>query len=197
MTASIPARCSTSWATATSCTQCDIPSCARTDSTGSGRIDWRAYSLQLSVPLRNRGLGLVAVAVLPTALGQKGRHSRLRRRVGDSGPARSALFGMATQASVRMAWRPQSYSRTYSDSFGRDRRRAGKPLPSATAFCRVSARYCVPADQPRDGPFRAGITWCHMFHSSPARRKPSIIFCRSLSRVNRTDSAIHPREMSG
>jgi hypothetical protein len=53
--------------------------------------------------------------------------------------------------------RPQSYSRTYSDSFGRDRRRAGKPLRSATAFSRVSARYCVPADQPRDGPFRASI----------------------------------------
>jgi len=40
-------------------------------------------------------------------------------------------------------------------------------------------------------------TWSHMFHSSPARRKPSIISCRSLSRVNRTDSAIHLRETSG
>src|SRR5262245_44684363 len=33
------ARCSTSSATATSCTRCDIPSCAPTDSMGSGRID--------------------------------------------------------------------------------------------------------------------------------------------------------------
>ena len=40
-------------------------------------------------------------------------------------------------------------------------------------------------------------TWSHKFHSSPARRKPSIISCRSLSRVNRTDSAIHLRETSG
>ena len=40
-------------------------------------------------------------------------------------------------------------------------------------------------------------TWSYMFHSSPARRKPSIISCRSLSRVNRTDSAIHLRETSG
>ena len=96
---------------------------------------------------------------------------------------------------------------TQSSVGGGDRRCAGKPLPSATAFSRVSARYCVPADKPRpsrspcsrccDGSLKAGITWCHMFHSSPARRKPSIIFCRSLSRVNRTDSAIHLREMSG
>jgi hypothetical protein len=40
-------------------------------------------------------------------------------------------------------------------------------------------------------------TWSHLFHSSPARRKPSINSCRSLSRVNRTDSAIHLRETSG
>src|SRR6516162_10101374 len=40
-------------------------------------------------------------------------------------------------------------------------------------------------------------TWSHKFHSSPARRKPSINSCRSLSRVNRTDSAIHLRETSG
>src|SRR5215470_1552785 len=40
-------------------------------------------------------------------------------------------------------------------------------------------------------------TWSYMFHSSPAKRKPSIISCRSLSRVNRTDSAIHLRETSG
>ena len=40
-------------------------------------------------------------------------------------------------------------------------------------------------------------TWSYMFHSSPARRKPSIISCRSLSRVNRTHSVIHLRETSG
>src|SRR5215831_10047977 len=40
-------------------------------------------------------------------------------------------------------------------------------------------------------------TWSHLIHSSPARRKPSINSCRSLSRVNRTDSAIHLRETSG
>src|SRR5262249_9216376 len=40
-------------------------------------------------------------------------------------------------------------------------------------------------------------TWSHLFHSSPARRKPSINSCRSLSRVNPTDSAIHLRETSG
>ena len=39
MTASIPARCNTSWATATSCTRCDIRSCAPTASTDSGRTD--------------------------------------------------------------------------------------------------------------------------------------------------------------
>src|SRR6516225_7816215 len=37
MTASIPAHCSTSLGTATSCTRSDIPSCAQTASMGSGR----------------------------------------------------------------------------------------------------------------------------------------------------------------
>src|SRR5262245_51516772 len=44
---------------------------------------------------------------------------------------------------------------------------------------------------------RRASTWSHLFHSSPARRKPSINSCRSLSRMNRTDSAIHLRETSG
>src|SRR5258707_3652272 len=39
MMASMPARCNTSWATATSCTRCDIPSCAPTASMGSGRTE--------------------------------------------------------------------------------------------------------------------------------------------------------------
>src|SRR5215471_10154470 len=43
----------------------------------------------------------------------------------------------------------------------------------------------------------AGIDLVAYVHSSPARRKPSIISCRSLSRVNPTDSAIHLRETSG
>src|SRR5262249_51747756 len=39
--ASTPARCSTTSATATSHTRCDIPSCAPTASMGSGRTDER------------------------------------------------------------------------------------------------------------------------------------------------------------
>jgi integrase len=39
MTASTPGRFSTSWATATSCTRCAIPSCAPTASMGSGRTE--------------------------------------------------------------------------------------------------------------------------------------------------------------
>src|SRR5262249_56879328 len=53
---STPARCSTTWATATSCTRCDIPSCAPTASMGSGRTE-RAHVG------RNRRHGRVPMAL--------------------------------------------------------------------------------------------------------------------------------------
>src|SRR5262249_5219462 len=45
--------------------------------------------------------------------------------------------------------------------------------------------------------FRAGIDLVAYVSFEPGQTKPSIISCRSLSRVNRTDSAIHLRETSG
>src|SRR5262249_18269763 len=69
--------------------------------------------------------------------------------------------------------------------------RAGAPHRHALETLETLENYPVTGTSGR------ASTWSHLFHSSPARRKPSINSCRSLSRVNRTDSAIHLREMSG